>query len=415
VGGVGSGVTSAPDVVVVGGGPAGSATAFALARAGVAVTLLDRARFPRDKPCAEYLSPEASRVLAAMGVLADVEAVAAQLDGMRVRSAAGHSLEGRFASARGFRGFRARGLAVPRRVLDALLLDAARAAGVRVCEAARVTDLLRAANGRVTGVATARGPLAARVVVGADGLNSVVATRLGLARRARWPRRVAFVAHYDGVADIGAVGEMHVTARGYAGFADVGAGRTNVAVVVRATHAAAWRDAGPDPIVAWAARVPHLRRRMASARAVTPVRAVGPFASRARRAWAPGAALVGDAADFFDPFTGEGIHAALHGAVHLAPRVLAALDAPHAAAADAALAGYDAWRRTAFAAKWRLERVIALAVAWPPLLDRAARALARRSDLADTLVAVTGDVVPAAELVRPRFLLDFLRAAVRPA
>ena len=56
-------------VIVVGAGPAGAATAWALARAGVDVLLLDRARFPRDKPCAEYLSPQASRILADMGVL----------------------------------------------------------------------------------------------------------------------------------------------------------------------------------------------------------------------------------------------------------------------------------------------------------------------------------------------------------
>src|SRR5918997_3670026 len=73
-----------PNVLVVGGGPAGAATATTLARAGVDVLVLDRARFPRPKPCSEYLSPEASRVLATMGVLDEIEhAGAAQLAGMR--------------------------------------------------------------------------------------------------------------------------------------------------------------------------------------------------------------------------------------------------------------------------------------------------------------------------------------------
>ena len=57
------------DVLVVGGGPAGSSVAFALARAGISVHIVDRAHFPRPKPCAEYLSPEASRIMAAMGAL----------------------------------------------------------------------------------------------------------------------------------------------------------------------------------------------------------------------------------------------------------------------------------------------------------------------------------------------------------
>ncbi len=55
------------DVIVVGAGPAGSATARLLAKAGARVLLLDRARFPREKPCSEYLSPESTRVLERLG------------------------------------------------------------------------------------------------------------------------------------------------------------------------------------------------------------------------------------------------------------------------------------------------------------------------------------------------------------
>src|SRR5688572_10731744 len=88
-------MTSLPsscEVLVVGGGPAGASTAVALARAGVDVVVVDRARFPRPKPCAEYLSPEASRVLDAMGVLGAVEATgAAQLAGVLVRAPNGRT------------------------------------------------------------------------------------------------------------------------------------------------------------------------------------------------------------------------------------------------------------------------------------------------------------------------------------
>ena len=98
------------DVIVVGGGPAGAATAWMLARAGIDVLLLERARFPRDKPCAEYVSPEASRILAELGVLEKLESSgAAQLSGMIVRAPSGITFRGEFAASHGFRGFRDRG------------------------------------------------------------------------------------------------------------------------------------------------------------------------------------------------------------------------------------------------------------------------------------------------------------------
>ncbi|MCU0636498.1 MAG: FAD-dependent oxidoreductase, partial [Gemmatimonadaceae bacterium] len=149
------GAARAADVLVVGGGPAGAAVATFLARAGVAVVVLDKARFPREKPCAEYLSPEASRLLHAMDVLPAVEAAgASQLRGMIVRAPNGEEIHGEFAAAHGFRGFRDRGLALRRPVLDALLLEAARRAGAHVVDdpAHTVRELLRDGDGRVIGV-----------------------------------------------------------------------------------------------------------------------------------------------------------------------------------------------------------------------------------------------------------------------
>jgi flavin-dependent dehydrogenase len=403
-------------VLVVGGGPAGSSAAWHCAQRGLDVCLVDKAQFPRAKPCAEYVSPEGSRILAAMGALDALEqGDAAQLTGMVVHAPNGAQIHGEFVARHGFRGFRDRGLGVRREVLDTLLLERARAAGVRVYEQVAVAQVACGGDGRVQGVTLRDGTtITASVVIGADGLRSVVARRLGLAHVARWPRRVALVAHYDGVRDMGTLGEMHVTRRGYVGLAQVSGGLTNVALVVPAWQARAFAGDPAAALEAWLAAQPTLAPRFARATRVTPVRATGPFASRARRAWAPGALLVGDAADFFDPFTGEGIYAALRGGELVAEAALAMTQATTRRALNAAGAQYTQARHAAFAGKWRVERLIGTAVAFPALLNHAARVLSRDRDLADLLIGVTGDFVPPSAVLRPRTLLRLLWPPRRP-
>lgn len=405
------------EVIVVGGGPAGATLAFFLARAGCDVLVVDRARFPRDKPCSEYLSPPVARLLEELGALGAVErSPSARLAGMRVVAPGGRAFEGRFAAVRGFRAFRPYGLAVRRRLLDALLLDRARAAGATVVEGAGVRDLWWAAPGRAGGVEvhtpdgarTWRAPL----IVGADGLRSVVARRAGLGRHGRRPRRVAFVSHLRGAPVDPDMGEMHVFHGGYAGFAPVGGGLTNVALVVPAARAASARGDASAFMRRTLLERDRLARRIAGAEWELPVRVVGPFNWRARRAWSPGLALVGDAADFFDPFTGEGIHTAMRGAELLATYAWEAARSADRRRADLALAAYDRCRRDEFRGKWAVERIVAAAVGAPWLMDRAAEGLARDPALADLLVGVTGDFVPASEVLGPRYILRLLAAAL---
>ena len=170
--------------------------------------------------------------------------------------------------------------------------------------------------------------LRARLTVGADGLRSVVARRLGR-RRHGHPRRIAFVAHVDGVAGMGDSAEMHVGRAGYVGLNPIGGGRTNVALVVPAGRGAEARRPGGGVLPRGAPGLPRpARAGRRAARSSRPVLATGPFAAWSGRVIADGAALVGDAADFFDPFTGEGIYSALRGAELLAEAAAAALAAP---------------------------------------------------------------------------------------
>ena len=110
------------DVVIAGAGPAGSAAAVHLARAGWRVVVVDRAAFPRDKPCSEYMSPEAVRLLDRLGVVPDLEAAGAvPLEGTTVVTAQGSRLTGLFREAEP-RPFRPAGLSLSRRMLDARLV-----------------------------------------------------------------------------------------------------------------------------------------------------------------------------------------------------------------------------------------------------------------------------------------------------
>src|SRR6202165_1823351 len=310
-----------------------------------------------------------------------------------------------------------------RRITDigrfGVLAFGAGAPGARGEERARVTDVNKDQTGRVTGVSAigtdgSTRTLTSKYVVGADGLRSVVGKRLGLTHTSRFfPRRLALVAHYRNVRDVGALGEMHVDHGGYFGIVDVGLGLMNVAVVVPMSRAREIGEGRKEFLEQWIATRPHLAARFVGAERVTAVRATGPFATESRPAWAPGAALVGDAADFFDPFTGEGIYAALRGGELLAPFIVEALRGKQHDETRV-LAGYEKVRHDEFGGKWKLERIVGMAIAYPYFLNNAARALSRNKDMADVLVGVAGDFISASLVLTPRFLFNlFISPAFR--
>ena len=397
------------DVLIAGAGPGGSAAALRAARLGLRVLALDRARFPREKPCSEYMSPEAVRHLHQLGVLDRLDRAGGHaLPGTRVFGPRGSALTGIFAAA-GATLHRPTGLSLARRVLDATLVEAAREAGATIAEGATLTELLYDGGAVAGGVVrlgdgTLRG-VRASLVIGADGLRSLVARRLG-PRRHGFPSRIAFVAHVADVAGLGPVAEMHVGRDGYVGINPIGGGVANVALVVPRSHA---REARGDPAGYFYRKVdrfPGVAGRVDRRRERREVLVTGPFAARSSRVTAPGALLVGDAAEFFDPVTGEGILAALAGA-ELAIETAGEALARTGRVSSSALAAYRARRRERFAGPWAVERLVGWGMHLPALFDRAVQNLGAR-DLGHVFIGVTGDILPARAVLSPAFLLRML-------
>lgn len=398
------------DVLIAGAGPAGSALAIHLARAGHHVLAVDRATFPRDKPCSEYMSPETVRLLDTLGVVAELEAAGAvPLRGTSVISASGARLSGEFARL-STPPWRETGLSIARKILDHSLVRAARSAGARVAEGVQVSGVIPEARA-IAGLAVidsmgARREIRARIVIGADGLRSVVARRCSQASNGM-PARIAFVAHVEGVEQLTDRAEMHVGAESYAGLNPIGHGVANVALVIPARRAAEASGDVASFFFGELERLPGVQGRVDRQRLVRPILATGPFAAQSRPVVRDGLLLVGDAADFFDPFTGEGIYRALKGA-ELAAEVLLPLLAGGARITARALAPYVSRRRQAFLGTWGVERMIGYAMLWPTLFDRAVLRLGRRAGMADTLIGVTGDCLPAAAVLNPLFLARML-------
>jgi geranylgeranyl reductase family protein len=399
------------DAIVVGAGPGGSASAALLAKAGFRVLLLDRAAFPRDKACGEYTSPETEAVLARIGALDAVEkAGARRLSSMRVISPAGRSFSMDYGSFAGAQNKRV--LATPRRVLDAALVDYARTCGAEVRERTKVEGVTMR-EGRASGVVcrTGIGPpheTTARLIIGADGVHSVVVRSLGIGAPLRWPQNLGMVAHYTGYNGLDDWGEMHVSQHGYAGLAPQSGGLLNVGLVMPMSRVRRWQGkTAAERFESFANSFPGVRKTLTSAERVSAVRGVGPIGARVKRTSGPGYLLVGDAAGFFDPFTGEGVYKALRGA-ELASKVAADALAKDDVSAHS-LARYSKLRTQEFTAKDLVCRLVQGFVGLPPAMDYVVSRLDRREDARRILTGVLGDFSDAKSALSPLYLWSLLR------
>jgi flavin-dependent dehydrogenase len=391
------------DVAVVGGGPAGALTAMLLASRGRAVILLERAPQWRWRACGVFASPASVAALRSLGFRdAELEPVARPLAAMRVETQGGETFRLAYG---GSGGLHDSAVGFDRSMLDPLLLERARSAGATVRLGATVERVaLDGDHARLT-ISGDLSEIAARVVVGADGLRSLVARTAGVERGAPLGPRAALTFHLaDSWGERDA--RMVVIDGGYVGIAPVPGGRVNVGIVLgRSWFQRLRRDGGRDVARDICRRVlaggPSQPGGILPLDGVAGVTPLGHAVSRRAGAeWL----LVGDAAGFLDPFTGEGLHRAIVSAELAATTIEGVL----AGRTGSRLADYDRAMRSSFAAKDLVSRIVQAFLARPRLFEYAARRLAARERVRETIGLVIGDIVPAVRALDPRFLVALL-------
>lgn len=390
------------DVVVVGVGPAGSMTAAILARRGYSVLALDRSEFPREKACGEYFSPGVVDILTRQGAgTAVLSADHCDHPGMVIRTARTD-----FMLRYEQNPVPRRSIGIQRPVFDQILLDHALRQGVKVRHRSRVTGVI-CERGRVAGVTTREAHqvehVRAKMIVGADGLHSTVSRSLGLDRPIRWPKRLGLIARYAVPVDAEVRAEMHVGHQVYCGLNPVAPGLVNVGIVGRLDAKHPGESTG-DYFQRRLDELPRASARLTQGRRATRIRGMGPLARKVRRVSGPGFLLVGDAAGFFDPFTGEGVFRALRGAELAAEAIDESLRGNrHDPAA------YPSERSRAFDDKERLCALIQLFLGHGRVFDYALARMQSRPAIARTFSGALGDYLPASSTVQPSQLWALLK------
>jgi geranylgeranyl reductase family protein len=303
------------DVAIVGAGPAGSATAYFLARSGLDVLLLDKAVFPRDKTCGDGVSPRALAVLDKMGLVPDLVSRGMRGNLVRLFSPDGRAVEAEIPPRPGLVDYC---MAVPRFVLDDLIRQQAVSAGAHFEGGVHVQNVRR--DGAEMEVIAAGGRrYRARLAVAATGASVSLLLASGILKKTP-PMMVAARAYYENMRGLGDRVDFHfdgVPLPGYGWVFPVSETCANVGAGYFKTtgRAAQSLPASPKAALDKFLTVPHLREALNGAHQSGPVKG---FPLRVDFATAPtygdGVMLVGEACGLVNAFTGEGIDYALESA-----------------------------------------------------------------------------------------------------
>jgi len=378
------------DVIVVGGGPAGSSAAYWMASAGLDVLILEKAQFPREKVCGDGLTPRGTRALVDMGIDVSQDAGWLHNRGLRV---IGGGLRLHL-DWPGLTTFPAYGLVRPRADLDQLLATQAVKAGAVLHEQTAVTEPIFDRAGRVAGVAAKAGAdkqpvfYRAPAVVSCEGVSGRIAQQLGLHRNDKRPMGVAVRRYYTSprthddyleswleLHDSSAINSMdrEKLLPGYGWIFGMGDGTVNVGLGVLNSSAGFQKTDYRTMLTRWLDGTPEewgLREHNATG----PTRGAGlPMGFNRTPHYTRGLLLVGDSGGSVNPFNGEGIPYAMESGKFAAEAVVQALAHPEGPERERALRSYPAKMADEWGAYYRLGAVFVKLIGRPAVMRACTR------------------------------------------
>ncbi|MEV1143046.1 geranylgeranyl reductase family protein [Micromonospora sp. NPDC049799] len=374
------------DVIVVGAGPGGSATAYHLARHGVRVLLLEKTEFPREKVCGDGLTPRATRQLIRMGVDTSPEAGWLQNRGLRVIGG-GVRLELDWPDLASYPNY---GLVRTRLDFDDLLAQRALAAGAKLRTSVNVMGPVLDADDRVIGVTAEVGPdkepatFHAPLVVAADGVSGRFPLALGLAKREDRPIGVAVRRYYRCEAkhdDNYLESWLELRGRdsdallpGYGWIFGLGDGRVNVGLGVLNSSSAFGKTNYRRLLTDWLANTPPEWGMTDETNAEGPILGAAlPMGFNRVPHYTRGVLLVGDSGGMVNPFNGEGIAYAMESGELAAEIAVQALARPAGPERERALMAYPTELKARFGGYYRLGGIFVKLIGRPEVMRMATK------------------------------------------
>lgn len=381
------------DVVIVGAGPAGSSAAIRLAENGLRVLLVEKKKFPREKLCGEFISPECLTHFKELGVFDRISSGGVKIDRtvFYARNARSVTVPSKWFASGSY------ALGLSRAEMDNVLFERARAAGADVLEETQATGVLTDA-GKITGVQLkdkhrATLDIHSRLTLDATGRAAVLSKQINKVVKQQRTGFVAFKTHLRDVSIPAGVCEIYAYRGGYGGLSRVENGQYNLCFIAAADIVKQYRGDAAEVMKKVLFTNKRAAASLENAKIVEDWLAV-PITGYGRSSLAPAEGLltIGDAAAFIDPFTGSGILLALESAKIAAGVIAGELSKSRARSFEHLAREYNRRYAAAFDRRLRVSSLLRRAAFVPFLAETVIKTLALSSGLTRLIARATRPV-----------------------